>query len=347
VKRMALLSGFFLTALCLAWWAGGSSNPPVAAESELWEITAGCDPIDPSRVDTTYQPPLAYSLTDWRADTTAGVYWHPVDDPMVFRYRVEVCTTGVFDSLYACDLPYAPDTSSFITGLPERPLWFRVRWADSTGMYSRPSNVVTTTIDTTAPVLSTITIWGRPQADSTITRQRDVSVEFGGSDNYAGACDSIHVTEDMSFGSYVAYAISTCDSSVSFVLSGSPGRKSVWARLVDMAGNISDSAFASIESESQLHNYPNPFNPNEEATALVFGLEAPQGVTLYIYDLGGNLVLKREGISGVTGLNEIEWDGFNGQGKMVADGGYVAVVEAGNIKYRTKIAVAKRGRTGE
>ena len=51
-----------------------------------------------------------------------------------------------------------------------------------------------------------------------------------------------------------------------------------------------------------------------------------------IFTLSGRLVLYRAYPSGqpggTVGLNEISWDGRNGQGEPVASGGYVLTVEA-------------------
>ena len=49
-------------------------------------------------------------------------------------------------------------------------------------------------------------------------------------------------------------------------------------------------------------------------------------------DLSGGLVLDREyaagAAGGTAGLNEVPWDGRNGDGKPVASGGYVLYVQA-------------------
>jgi flagellar hook assembly protein FlgD len=46
----------------------------------------------------------------------------------------------------------------------------------------------------------------------------------------------------------------------------------------------------------------------------------------------GKLVLRREfsqgADGGMVGLNEIEWDGRNGDGSVVASGGYIVLIEA-------------------
>ena len=73
-------------------------------------------------------------------------------------------------------------------------------------------------------------------------------------------------------------------------------------------------------------------------------------VTVRIFSLTGRLVLNKEYPSGSTGglagLNEISWDGRNGEGETVSSGGYIAVVEAARNGetihiMRRKIAVVR------
>lgn len=79
-------------------------------------------------------------------------------------------------------------------------------------------------------------------------------------------------------------------------------------------------------------NYPNPFHPSEAPTTIAYKLADNARVTLRLFSLTGMLVLNKvyeSGSSGgLAGLNEITWDGRNGEGKTVSSGGYIAVVEA-------------------
>ncbi len=79
-------------------------------------------------------------------------------------------------------------------------------------------------------------------------------------------------------------------------------------------------------------NYPNPFHPDETATTIAYVLDDNASVRLRVYTLSGGLVLDRRYAAGSeggsTGLNEIKWDGRNGDGEPVASGGYIAYVEA-------------------
>ena len=79
-------------------------------------------------------------------------------------------------------------------------------------------------------------------------------------------------------------------------------------------------------------NYPNPFHPGEGPTTIAYKLDDNARVTIDIYSLMGKLVLNREfeqgAVGGVVGLNEFSWDGRNGEGNVVASGGYIVLIGA-------------------
>jgi hypothetical protein len=79
-------------------------------------------------------------------------------------------------------------------------------------------------------------------------------------------------------------------------------------------------------------NYPNPFHPPMQGTTIAYKLDDNASVTLRIFTLGGDLVVRKTfdlgSPGGTAGLNEITWDGKNGKGQVVASGGYIALIEA-------------------
>jgi hypothetical protein len=81
-----------------------------------------------------------------------------------------------------------------------------------------------------------------------------------------------------------------------------------------------------------LTNYPNPFHPDEAPTTIAYVLQDNASVHTRIYTLSGGLVLDRQFTAGdqggQTGLNEVTWDGRNGNGDIVASGGYILFIEA-------------------
>jgi hypothetical protein len=102
-------------------------------------------------------------------------------------------------------------------------------------------------------------------------------------------------------------------------------------------------------SAGSVTNYPNPFHPDEQTTTIAYKLADDATVTVRIYTLQGGLVWREQfamgGVGGTVGLNQITWDGRNGNGELVATGGYIAVIESdGNVESRVmrrKIAVVR------
>ena len=99
-----------------------------------------------------------------------------------------------------------------------------------------------------------------------------------------------------------------------------------------------------------ISNYPNPFHPGETPTTIAYKLSDNANVTLRIFTLTGGLVFEKSFTTGqqggMAGLNEYVWDGRNGDGRIVATGGYILHIQAnGNGEtlhsMRRKIAVVR------
>jgi hypothetical protein len=111
-------------------------------------------------------------------------------------------------------------------------------------------------------------------------------------------------------------------------------------------------------SSGNFYNYPNPMRVGKsqsEGTRFVYFLPQDSDVSLEIYTMLGELVWQvkylatepqgRQGNHGVqTGqlsLPEITWDGFNGKGRKVLNGVYLAVLKTNSGTVTTKVAVVK------
>nr|MEE4268295.1 hypothetical protein [Candidatus Krumholzibacteria bacterium] len=85
-------------------------------------------------------------------------------------------------------------------------------------------------------------------------------------------------------------------------------------------------------SGGTISNYPNPFHPGDAGTVLTYVLSRDAAVTMRLFTLTGTLVFERNypagDIGGSQGINEVPWDGRNGDGSYVASGGYILYVEA-------------------
>lgn len=105
-------------------------------------------------------------------------------------------------------------------------------------------------------------------------------------------------------------------------------------RSAAVAGQADTSSYEGVEA----HNYPNPFNPREENTTIVFEPSREGPITMLIYDLFGHLVYEET----FADAEDLVWDGRNGRNELVAGGGYVCLLKvAGEVVSRHKIAVIK------
>lgn len=74
-------------------------------------------------------------------------------------------------------------------------------------------------------------------------------------------------------------------------------------------------------------NYPNPFDSRSEATTISYLLPEEADVTVKIYDLFGVLVREFPPSREHSGVKFLHWDGTTDDGRKVAKGGYICVVE--------------------
>ncbi len=103
----------------------------------------------------------------------------------------------------------------------------------------------------------------------------------------------------------------------------------------------------------EVSNFPNPFDPTKEVTKLILPINSDDGSTvrISIFDPFGNLVHKKEVFCNgrfAGGDSEdtpgLIWDGRNDRGELVADGGYICVIDVLKTgeQYKRKIAVVKK-----
>src|SRR3989339_351498 len=98
-------------------------------------------------------------------------------------------------------------------------------------------------------------------------------------------------------------------------------------------------------SLEDLSCYPNPFNPVKQTVTIQYYLKENSDTGIAIYDLMGNLVKAWKLVSGdpcaQAGLNQLIWDGRNGVGDRVANGGYIVFVHSAGEQKKFKIMVIK------
>lgn len=96
-----------------------------------------------------------------------------------------------------------------------------------------------------------------------------------------------------------------------------------------------------MADEEEMYAYPNPFNPLLENVRIRFTLGEANDVKVLIYDISNTLVWEYRDIHN-DGLNEIIWDGRNNSERLVANGTYFYILQAGSDKRKIgKISVIK------
>lgn len=186
-----------------------------------------------------------------------------------------------------------------------------------------------------------------PAGDQKYSNNKDVKIQLNVSDS--GLLSQIHLSEDSTFTTFqtidlLTSNVSSFQNDVDFELSENNGIKKVFVRAVDAAENNSalnfDDIIADYDPFFEITNHPNPFNPNSGPTKIIIKTLGSNGFEINIYDLFGNHVKKIEVPAGER-YNQIIWDGKNGKGETVANGGYICVVETTSKTMTRKIAVIK------
>ncbi len=98
---------------------------------------------------------------------------------------------------------------------------------------------------------------------------------------------------------------------------------------------------SNLADGKSITNRPNPFSAGYEETVILFRARADGTATLQIYDLFGNLVWREEIETASGATYQVPWDGRNGRGLLVGNGGYICAVRTGGDLLKRKIAVVK------
>jgi len=100
-----------------------------------------------------------------------------------------------------------------------------------------------------------------------------------------------------------------------------------------------DDGFDALPEKFELfQNYPNPFNPT---TTIRYALPVRSDVTLRIYNLMGQEVLRITHEEVRAGYHEERWNGVNQSGKKVASGIYIYRLRAGKFTETKKMLLLK------
>jgi hypothetical protein len=108
---------------------------------------------------------------------------------------------------------------------------------------------------------------------------------------------------------------------------------------VQQIGTQDQSLSAEIPKEFSLsQNFPNPFNPSTE---IRYGLPARSHVTVAIFNMLGQEVVKLVDDEQAEGFYTVQWDGRNRAGSLISSGVYFYRIQAGNFIDLKKMIMLK------
>jgi hypothetical protein len=96
-----------------------------------------------------------------------------------------------------------------------------------------------------------------------------------------------------------------------------------------------------MDTDREITNRPNPFNPRDGATMIMFRPQQTGVVNLTLYDLYGDVVYSDQIDVSAGELVQYPWQGVNGNGRVVANGGYICRIHGSGLDLRRKIGVVK------
>lgn len=109
--------------------------------------------------------------------------------------------------------------------------------------------------------------------------------------------------------------------------------------LAEVVGGVEAMRETSLPRQSRLYpNFPNPFNPS---TVLRYDVAQAGRVTLRVYNLLGQEVRTLVDASQEAGSYRVEWDGCDGQGRLVPGGVYLVLFRAGESEEVRKLLLLR------
>ncbi len=119
--------------------------------------------------------------------------------------------------------------------------------------------------------------------------------------------------------------------------SGASDSTTIFIQVVPSVG-VDDGFDALPEKFELFQNYPNPFNPT---TTIMYALPVRSDITLRIYNLMGQEILKISHEDMSAGYHEQKWNGLNQSGREVASGIYIYRLKAGDFVETKKMLLLK------
>jgi len=149
-------------------------------------------------------------------------------------------------------------------------------------------------------------------------------------DSFGTTTDTFYVDSDIIEGITYYYRLSSFDAN---------GNESDFAdEFSSGIVGIEDERFGIPTEYTLAQNYPNPFNP---ITNIIYSIPNPGRVSLVIYDLNGQVVMRWEDEATQAGYFQKRWNGTNISGNKVSSGVYLYRLISGDFVQTRKMLLLK------
>ena len=101
---------------------------------------------------------------------------------------------------------------------------------------------------------------------------------------------------------------------------------------------VSSSDLVEVVQTQLLPNYPNPINPE---TTISFNLKDAGRVSIYIYNMRGQMIRKLVDTQMLAGNHSVVWDGRDSMGRSVSSGTYLYRMQSGRYSSTKKMIMMK------
>ena len=309
-------------------------------------------------VEAINDPPAHFETISPKNDTLNTLLptfvWHSTNDPNIddtIHYLLRISRDSnldvpllselISDTFYTVNVPLADDSIFYwaasavdnfsLTGFSDTS-HFLLDFQESPESFSLISPENNSQLDLLRPIFS----WESSVDPDPRDEVKYTLIILSASDTiylFSGIEDTTHhVIEDIEIGSYKWHLIaedaddSSLDTPSSEVFS------------LNIIVGIDDE-FTGIPEEYDLYqNYPNPFNPS---TVIKYALPEASGVSLVIYNIMGQEVMRWDESNVTPGYHEKRWDGKTQSGIPVSSGIYVYRLQAGDFVQTRKMLLLK------
>jgi hypothetical protein len=299
----------------------------------------------PVEIEYEAAPSIAVqALPEFTAGRANEICWQVVGSLVQLRLFVDGGCDGVVEQAVEIANPAAPSGCELLGGLVDGQRY--CYWLAGVDAQQRTvfSDTVFSTQDATPPRIEAFAFpAGESLNGQTWAFSRTIELQIVAHDAPPGEIWRVEIIENNAPPSAFSNPDSSAQMNRRFTYTiltreTQPAAVNLQARVFDGAGNPSAEAPLRLLFQDEapgIYAYPNPFNPIKGE--ITIRVSDPNEAEVKIYDFFGNLV---QTLTDKENSRDFKWNGRNGDGELVANGGYICV--GSRTKARFKIGVVKQ-----